>query len=75
MVSKIEKEQARNLIFKFESRLTVIGSKIEKASPDIKVMHPRLGLLNAKQWFRFVEIHTLHHQKQLSRIQRDFVKD
>jgi hypothetical protein len=72
MVSKIDKEQARNLIVRFKSRLTDICPRIEKASPDIKIKHPRLGLLNAKQWFRFIEIHTRHHQKQLERIKKNF---
>ena len=68
MAVKIDKEQARNLIVRFKSRLTDMIPKIAKSSPDSKILHPRLGLLNAKQWFRFIEIHTSHHQKQLGRI-------
>ena len=75
MVSKIDKEQARNLIVKFKSRLSDISPGIEKTSPDIKIMHPRLGLLNARQWFRFIEIHSRHHQKQLERIGKNFTRN
>ena len=70
MVKKISKEDARNLIQKFESRLQDLVPKIHDARLNQKVKHPRLGLLNAPQWFRFVEIHTLHHEKQLQRISK-----
>lgn len=68
MVSKISREDARNLIIKFKMRLDEIKPQIRKADPYQKAKHPRLGLLNAKQWFRFIEIHTIHHTRQLKRI-------
>ena len=68
MTIKMSKEEARNLIIKFKSRLADISPRISNATKYHKVKHPRLGFFNAKQWFRFVEIHTLHHQKQLDRI-------
>ena len=69
MAKKISKEEAANLIVKFKNRLSGLKSKIEKADKYQKIKHPRLGLLNAKQWLRFVEIHTRHHTKQLKRIE------
>ncbi|MEO8795513.1 MAG: DinB family protein [Daejeonella sp.] len=74
MCEKIDKEKARNLIVKFKSRLEDMATKVGKASIHMKIKHPRLGLLNAKQWFRFIEVHTLHHQKQLDRIKSTFQK-
>lgn len=68
MTVKMSREDARNLIIKFKSRLAGISSRISKASNYHKVEHPRLGFFNARQWFRFIEIHTFHHQKQLGRI-------
>lgn len=68
MVTKMSMEDARNLIVKFKSRLSAIKSRIRDADPQQKIKHPRLGLLNAKQWLRFIEIHTIHHTKQLKRI-------
>lgn len=68
MTIKMSREEARNLIIKFKSRLADISPRVSKASSYHKVKHPRLGYFNARQWFRFVEIHTLHHQKQLNRI-------
>jgi hypothetical protein len=70
MVTKISREDALNLIAKFKIRLGEIKSKIHKASPYQKSKHPRLGLLNAKEWFRFIEVHTSHHTRQLKRIGR-----
>ena len=72
--AQITKEEARNLIVKFRSRLADISPRIAKATPFHKVKHPRLGLFNASQWFRFIQIHTLHHQKQLDRIVRCFAR-
>lgn len=68
MVCKISMEDARNLIIKFKSRLADIKQRINTADPHQKIKHPRLGLLNAKQWFRFIEVHTIHHTRQLKRI-------
>ena len=64
----ITKEEARNLIIKFKTRLALITPAVSKATSFHKVKHPRLGLFNASQWFRFIQIHTRHHQKQLLRI-------
>ena len=68
MVKKISREETRNLIVKFHSRLAQVAPAVSKASPERKIRHPRLGLLNATQWFRFMQIHTRHHEKQLQRI-------
>ncbi len=70
VAKKINKEEAANLIIKFKKRAAELYPQIKKASPVQKMQHPRLGLLNATQWFRFIEIHTLHHQKQLQRISK-----
>lgn len=68
LTSKITIEEARNLIVKFNSRLDDISPKVSKATTYHKVKHPRLGYFNAQQWYRFVDIHTRHHAKQLDRI-------
>jgi len=68
MVSIISREEARNMIVKFNNRIDYVAPRVSKSSAAQKIKHPRLGLLNAQQWFRFIQIHTLHHQKQLQRI-------
>jgi len=75
MVVKIGREDAQNLIAKFKIRLGEIKSKIHKANTYQKTKHPRLGLLNAKQWFRFIEVHTVHHTRQLKRIEKMLTVD
>lgn len=70
MATKISREEALNLINKFKARLEEITSKINSANPYQKAKHPRLGLLNADEWFRFIEVHTIHHTRQLKRIGR-----
>ncbi|NOW98208.1 DinB family protein [Mucilaginibacter sp. SG564] len=69
-VEKISKEDARNLIIKCRKRIEDIAPIIAKASPDVRYGHPRLGMLNAKQWIKFTRIHLLHHLKQLDQIKR-----
>ena len=70
MVKKISKEEANTLILKFKLRLQEISHVVNSADSHQKIKHPRLGLLNAKQWLRFIEIHTIHHVKQLKRIEK-----
>ena len=70
MVKKISKEEANALMLKFNLRLQEISHLVNTANPHQKINHPRLGLLNAKQWLRFIEIHTIHHVKQLKRIEK-----
>jgi len=66
--TKIDKEEARNLIVKCRMRLDEIVPLIKKSSPGSRHKHPRLGMLNAKQWLKFIRIHLKHHLKQLKRI-------
>lgn len=74
MVKKISKAEAKVLILKFKMRVQEISNQVIMADPHQKVKHPRLGLLNAKQWFRFIEVHTIHHTRQLKRIERRLEK-
>jgi hypothetical protein len=75
MVKQISKEEAKTLILKFKLRLNEISQQVNAADPHQKIKHPRLGLLNAKQWFRFIEVHTIHHTRQLKRIEKQLGKD
>lgn len=68
MVKVLSKEEAANLIVKFRKRLDELKDKVDQADKYQKIKHPRLGLLNANQWWRFIEIHTVHHIRQLERI-------
>lgn len=69
---KISKEEARNYIIKCRQRLDEMVEKMRDAEHDGRIKHPRLGMLNAGQWLKFIRIHLAHHVKQLSRIQNKF---
>jgi hypothetical protein len=71
-VKKINLKEAENFIADFELQLEKIFPHLEHANPKMKVKHPRLGYLNAKQWLRFIEIHLNHHFKQIKRIEKSF---
>ncbi len=72
-VKKISLAEAEQFIKDFETEIGKIYPQIKAANPKIKVKHPRLGFLNAKQWLRFIEIHLAHHLKQIHRIEKSFV--
>ncbi|MEJ5994174.1 DinB family protein [Pedobacter sp. Du54] len=72
-VKKIDFATAEQFIDDFGLQLAKITPQLGKSNPSIKVAHPRLGFLNARQWLRFIEIHLNHHLKQLKRIENSFV--
>jgi hypothetical protein len=63
------------LINKFKTRLGEIKANVSNANSYQKTKHPRLGLLNATEWLRFIEVHTVHHTRQLKRIRRKLTVD
>jgi hypothetical protein len=71
-VKKITITAAEQFITDFELQLAKIYPHIANADLKIKVKHPRLSYLNAKQWLRFIEVHLKHHLKQLQSIQNSF---
>jgi hypothetical protein len=72
---KISKEEARNLLIKCRKRIDEIIPKIEDALPTSRHKHPRLGMLNAGQWLKFIRIHLIHHLKQMDRIGKKLKKE
>ena len=69
---KITKEEAKNLLIKCRKRIETVAPLIHDSSTNCRIKHPRLGMLNARQWFKFILIHTKHHLKQLDRIEKKF---
>ena len=69
---KITKEDARNLLIKCRRRIETVVPLLHSADNNRRIAHPRLGMLNAKQWFKFIRIHLKHHLKQLERIKNKF---
>ena len=73
-VKKINLIAAQQLIIDFEIQMAKTLPQIAHTNVKIKTKHPRLGYLNAKQWFKFIEIHLHHHLKQLNRIENSLAK-
>jgi DinB superfamily len=69
---KISKEEARNLIIKCRRRVDDMAPRIFDAPKNTRIKHARMGMLNARQWFKFILIHSKHHLKQLDRIENKF---
>ena len=69
-VKKISKEEAKNLIVKCRRRIDDTTPLIKDSSPGSRYRHPRLGMLNAMQWYKFIRVHLLHHLKQLERTKK-----
>lgn len=69
-VEKISKEDAKNLLIKCRKRIEDTSPLIRDSSANFRYKHPRLGMLTAWQWFKFIRIHLYHHLKQLKRIEK-----
>jgi len=67
--AKITKEDARNLIIKCRRRIDTVMPLIAQSKNNCRVNHPRMGMLNARQWLKFIRVHLQHHLKQLRRIE------
>ena len=69
-VRKISRTEAADMIQNARQQLDTIFPLVNSAAVTQKVKHPRLGLLNAEQWYAFIHLHLLHHQRQLGRIRK-----
>ena len=67
---KMSKEEARNMLIKCRQRISELTPLIHDSSEHCRVKHARLGMLNARQWFKFSLIHSKHHLKQLDRVEK-----
>lgn len=69
-IQKISKEEALNKIISIKKKLDAIVPDFKKFDQNYKFKHPVLGWLDAKLWFRFILVHTKHHIKQISRLEK-----
>lgn len=69
-VKNIAKEEVRNLLIKCRKRIDDLVPLIQDSSKHCRIKHPRLGMLNARQWLKFILIHSRHHLKQLDRVEK-----
>ncbi len=68
--TKISREEARNELVRLKQKIESVVPKLQRCGNSGKIKHPRLGMLDACQWLRFIDIHSTHHLKQLGRITR-----
>ena len=69
-VKNITREEAKNLLIKCRKRISELVPLIHNSSKHQRIKHPRLGMLNARQWLKFILIHSKHHLKQLDRVEK-----
>lgn len=74
MVQKIDKASAQKYLQHQREMLARVLPHVAQAPANQKAKHPFMGFFDARQWLRFIEIHTRHHEKQLYRIQSAFKK-
>lgn len=70
-VKKISLEEAANGLQKLVRKIEEIDKGFAKFNPHYKAKHPRLGYLDARQWLRFIYVHSKHHERQLKRIAKE----
>ncbi len=69
-VKVISKADALRMMDIFDAKIQTVIPDIDKASPTQTTRHPRMGMFNAKNWLRFIYVHSNHHLKQLARIEK-----
>jgi hypothetical protein len=70
--NKITKEEVYNLITKCRQRIEAVAPLVYDATPNCRMEHPKLGMLNAKQWFKLISIQLQHYLKELQRMENKF---
>ncbi len=68
-IKKISKEEASNQLIRLIKKIEEVEKGFSKFNADYKFKHPRFGFLDAKDWLRFIYVHSKHHQKQVKRIE------
>lgn len=58
---------ARAQIHQFINDIGKVFEQRHKLGKKHKIKHPSLGLLNASEWIRFMEVHSKHHLRQIER--------
>jgi hypothetical protein len=58
------KEEVKQNLLSVIDKVREAESKLASIPPDRQVAHPRLGYLNAVEWFQLVVMHFKHHLRQ-----------
>ena len=63
-----DKAALKQELLELKNEMNLLWIKINNKAGSGKTCHPGLGYFNAKEWFRFAEMHLRHHQRQKVRI-------
>ncbi|MGQ8872579.1 DinB family protein [Paenibacillus sp. TSA_86.1] len=59
-------EGLQQVVDRMRSTASVLA--LEEVGTGSKVLHPRLGALNAQEWYELIDMHYKHHSLQLDRL-------
>lgn len=62
--------EMRDGLLRLIETMRTLAPQIDHASPVQKWKHPRLGMLNAEEWYRLIEMHFRHHLRQKQRLDK-----
>ncbi len=62
------REEMREGLKQLIQSMRGLTERIDAASDTMKAEHPAFGYLNAKEWFRLIEMHFRHHLRQKQRL-------
>ncbi|MGH7600757.1 MAG: DinB family protein [bacterium] len=62
--------EMREGLLKLIETMRTLAPQIDHASPVQKWKHPALGMLNANEWYRLIEMHFRHHLRQKARLDK-----
>ncbi|MFM1655102.1 WYL domain-containing protein [Brevibacillus sp. B_LB10_24] len=61
-------ESVREQFLQLIKTMREVEPSLSQIPADVKIEHPRLGFLNAKEWFQLVCMHFPHHLRQKERL-------
>ncbi|MFN6945906.1 MAG: DinB family protein [Cytophagaceae bacterium] len=60
--------QIKDDLFRFIKLMNQLAKEIDKSDLSFKTENPSLGMLNALEWYKLIEMHFRHHLKQKHRL-------
>ncbi|UKS29198.1 DinB family protein [Paenibacillus sp. HWE-109] len=70
----VDKEQIVTGLQTVIAKMQVIQAQLDVNSSKYTAAHPRLGDLNAKEWFQLIEMHFRHHRLQVNRLKESLAR-
>lgn len=61
-------EEVKQRLLLLIEKVKEVETQLDQIDPERKVAHPRLGYLNALEWFQLIAMHFSHHLRQKERL-------